>query len=75
MRAHFEYLEGWLAETLEAGRQGKVFQFGAGPEGEAQALMATVHGAMLSARVLGDPQVFALVTDIQLARFLAPDAG
>jgi TetR/AcrR family transcriptional repressor of nem operon len=32
------------------------------PRIEAEAFMATVHGAMLSARAYDDPEVFAAVT-------------
>jgi TetR/AcrR family transcriptional repressor of nem operon len=33
------------------------------------ALMATVHGAMLSARALGDPEVFATIVEASVERF------
>jgi TetR/AcrR family transcriptional repressor of nem operon len=38
---------------------------------EAQMLMAIVHGAMLSARVTGDCDVFKLVTGAALKRLAA----
>ncbi len=41
------------------------------PRAEAEAFMATVHGAMLSARAYGDPKIFGVVTGPLLER-LAP---
>jgi TetR/AcrR family transcriptional regulator, transcriptional repressor for nem operon len=38
------------------------------PEDEAQTFMATVHGAMLSARALGNCDVFQAVTSSALQR-------
>ncbi|MBP1849961.1 TetR/AcrR family transcriptional regulator [Rhizobium halophytocola] len=71
VRAHFEHLAGWLTEILRAGSEQGLFRLTSCPQDEAQALMATVHGAMLSARALDNTQIFALVTDSQLERLLA----
>jgi TetR/AcrR family transcriptional repressor of nem operon len=38
---------------------------------EAEGFMATVHGAMLSARAYGDPTMFSLVVDPLLLRLKA----
>jgi len=61
VRGHFRDLAAWLASVLAKGAATGVFRLRAGPEPEAMALMATVHGAMLSARAYGDPQVFATI--------------
>lgn len=61
VRGHFRDLAAWLASVLEKGAATGVFRLRAGPEPEAMALMATVHGAMLSARAYGDPAVFAAI--------------
>jgi TetR/AcrR family transcriptional repressor of nem operon len=63
VRGHFRDLAAWLASVLEKGAAKGVFQLRADPESEAQALMATVHGAMLSARAYGDPKVFATIVN------------
>lgn len=71
VRAHFRFLSAWLASVLERGaRHGRLDLTGT-PRGEAEAFMATVHGAMLSARAYGDPKIFAAVTGALLDR-LAP---
>ena len=58
---HFRDLAAWLASVLEKGASQGVFRLRVGPESEAQALLATVHGAMLSARAYGDPEVFSTI--------------
>jgi TetR/AcrR family transcriptional repressor of nem operon len=68
VRGHFCDLAAWLASVLESGAAKGVFRLRADPEPEAMALMATVHGAMLSARALGDPDVFAAIVDASVGR-------
>lgn len=58
---HFLELAAWLASVLARGAAKGIFHLRAGPESEAMALMATVHGAMLSARAYGDQKVFATI--------------
>jgi TetR/AcrR family transcriptional regulator, transcriptional repressor for nem operon len=58
VRAHFRSLSSWLTSVLERGVQQGRFQLGGTPRVEAEAFMATVHGAMLSARAYGDPRMF-----------------
>jgi TetR/AcrR family transcriptional repressor of nem operon len=41
------------------------------PQIEAEVFMATVHGAMLSARAYGEAAVFGAITGAQLQRFAA----
>jgi TetR/AcrR family transcriptional repressor of nem operon len=38
------------------------------PNAEAEVFMATIHGAMLSARAYGDPKIFSVVTGPLLER-------
>ncbi len=58
VRAHFRMLAAWLASSLSAGaRQGRVRLTGTA-EAEAELVMATVHGAMLSARAYGEAAAF-----------------
>ncbi|GGE04600.1 TetR family transcriptional regulator [Aureimonas endophytica] len=63
VRLHFQALVEWLAATLAAGAEQGSLRLSGKAEEEAQVLMATVHGALLSARAFGDPELFqAIVT-------------
>lgn len=73
VRAHFRVLSGWLAQTLSAGVKAGQLTLGAAPVDEAQMLMASVHGAMLSARATGDCDVFRVVARAAVSR-LTPTA-
>lgn len=55
---HFTDLSDWLASLLRKGESEKRFQLRGTPENVANLLMATVHGAMLSARAFDDAAVF-----------------
>lgn len=70
VRAHFRALSGWLASVLERGaRQGRLRLDGPA-RAEAETFLATVHGAMLSARAYGDAGMFAMVVRPLLARLV-----
>jgi len=72
VRSYFRFLSGWLASLLERGAQQGLIVLGSGDaRSEAEAFMATVHGAMLSARAYGDPAVFGVIMDQQLFRLAA----
>jgi TetR/AcrR family transcriptional repressor of nem operon len=71
VRRHFENLAAWLTSVLKAGVEKKLFRLARSPEEEAQILMASVHGAMLSARALGEPSLFAAIVGPQIARLKA----
>jgi len=77
VRAHFRSLSAWLTSVLERGVQRGQLQLMSTPRAEAEAFMATVHGAMLSARAYGDPKIFAVVTGPHLERLASrlPRAG
>jgi len=71
VRAHFRTLSRWLAAVLKRGAaQGRLRLTGTA-KAEAETFMATVHGAMLSARAYGDPKAFAAVTRPLLERLAA----
>ena len=74
VRAHFHDLAGWLTSVLQAGAEQRVFRLDKRPEAEAQTLMASVHGAMLSARAFDDPAVFAAIVMPQIAKLLVSDS-
>ncbi len=69
---HFNALEDWLERTLKAGVKKHEIQLQNSAATEAQALMAMVHGAMLSARALSSGEVFKTITDAALKRLSAP---
>lgn len=73
IRAYFRFLSGWLTAVLERGAAQGVITLAAAPRIEAEAFMATVHGAMLSARAYGDIAIFGTIMDPQLARLSATD--
>ncbi|MEH2524078.1 MULTISPECIES: TetR/AcrR family transcriptional regulator [unclassified Bradyrhizobium] len=71
VRAHFRSLSAWLTSVLERGARHGQLQLMSSPRAEAEAFMATVHGAMLSARAYGDPKIFGAVTGPLLLRLAA----
>ena len=72
VRGHFLDLAAWLTSLLEQGAAKGIFKLRAAPESEAMALMATVHGGMLAARVYGDAEVFATIVQQGVRQLLAP---
>jgi TetR/AcrR family transcriptional repressor of nem operon len=71
IRAYFRFLSGWLTSVLERGAALGVVTLTGSPRVEAEAFMATVHGAMLSARAYGDTAIFGTIMEPQLARLSA----
>ncbi|QGZ42275.1 TetR family transcriptional regulator [Pseudoduganella flava] len=68
VRGYFRFLSCWLTGVLERGAaQGTIALTGT-PRVEAEAFMATVHGAMLSARAYGDTGMFGTIMEPQLER-------
>jgi TetR/AcrR family transcriptional repressor of nem operon len=55
---HFADLNEWLATLLRRGESEKRLHLPVSPADEASLLMATVHGAMLSARAFNDADIF-----------------
>ena len=71
IRAYNRFLSGWLTSVLERGVAQGVIVLGGTARAEAEAFMATVHGAMLSARAYGDTAIFGTIMDPHLARLAA----
>ena len=71
IQAYFRVLSRWLTSVLTRGGQLGRIRLMEGPEIEAEAFMATVHGAMLSARAYGDPKTFSLIVEPLLSRLSA----
>jgi TetR/AcrR family transcriptional repressor of nem operon len=74
VRAHFCSLSAWLTSVLERGARRGQLQLMSTPRAEAEAFMAAVHGAMLSARAYGDPKIFGVVTGPLLERLAPQDS-
>jgi TetR/AcrR family transcriptional repressor of nem operon len=68
VRCHFLDLTAWLTSVMAKGAAEGALFLKTSPEGEAMTFMATVHGAMLSARAYGDPDVFAAIVQPLLRR-------
>lgn len=71
VRAHFRSLAAWLNAVMARGHAAGRLRLADAIEIEAEAFVATVHGAMLSARANGDPTLFGKITTPLLQR-LAP---
>ncbi|QIO34549.1 TetR/AcrR family transcriptional regulator [Bradyrhizobium sp. 1(2017)] len=68
VRAHFRSLASWLTSVLERGKRQGRLHLSSAARVEAEGFMATVHGAMLSARAYGDPKMFGTITRPLLER-------
>lgn len=62
VRGYFRSLSAWLTSVLERGARLGSIQLTSPARVEGEAFMATVHGAMLSARAYGDPKMFGIIT-------------
>lgn len=58
VKAHFTDLHAWLTTTMEQGLAQRKMQLADTPAAEASMFMASIHGAMLSARATGNPLLF-----------------
>ncbi|MCQ8781022.1 TetR/AcrR family transcriptional regulator [Mangrovibrevibacter kandeliae] len=72
VRAHFRGLADWLSAVIARGGREGVLD-AADPVAEGEIVMATVHGAMLSARAYGTPEVFGVITAPLLDRLSRRD--
>ena len=71
--AFFRFISSWLTAVMERGAAQGALTLTSEPHVEAEAFLATVYGAMLSARAYGKPEVFAMILAPALAR-LTPAA-
>jgi TetR/AcrR family transcriptional repressor of nem operon len=65
---HFVALHGWLQKTIELGIKQKSIHPTQTASTEADVVMATVHGAMISARAYPSAKVFGQIVDATLER-------
>lgn len=68
VRAYFRMLSDWLTSVMEQGQSLGMLVPGGDCRTEAESFMATVHGAMLSARAYGDAALFSTIIDPLIAR-------
>jgi len=68
VRAHFRFLASWLTSVMERGKRKGRLKIAGSARVEAEGFMATIHGAMLSARAYGDPKMFGVITAPLLER-------
>lgn len=75
---HFNDLQAWLALTMEEGVTKGVMRLVETPAVEAAMFMASIHGAMLSARATGNALIFWQVAKVSTDRLRlksGPDEG
>ncbi|KRB07882.1 TetR/AcrR family transcriptional regulator [Lysobacter sp. Root690] len=58
VKAHFTDLHAWIASSMLEGQAKGAMRLADSPSAEASMFMASIHGAMLSARAVGDASVF-----------------
>lgn len=66
--AFFRFISSWLTSVMERGSIQGTLNLKSAPDVEAEAFLATVYGAMLSARAYGTPDVFATILTPALDR-------
>jgi len=64
----FRFISSWLTSVMERGSRQGTLNLTSEPHVEAEAFLATVYGAMLSARAYGKPEVFATILQPALSR-------
>ncbi|WP_394537103.1 TetR/AcrR family transcriptional regulator [Lysobacter enzymogenes] len=68
VRGHFQDLSAWLAQAMAQGAGSGRLRLAGSAQAEALTFMAAVHGAMLTARALGDARLFWSVAQASLDR-------
>lgn len=68
VQGYFQDLTAWIAGVLERGERKGQMRLQRDALVEAQTFMSTVHGAMLTARALGDAEVFRTITHAAIDR-------
>lgn len=71
VRGHFAELAAWLATVLEAGAAKGQFILRDSATAEANAFMAAIHGAMLTARAFNDPKAFESIAQVATNQLIA----
>lgn len=71
IRAHFHTLSAWVTSILERGVAQGHLRLESPAAIEAEVFIATVHGAMVSARAYGDGKIFSAIVRTTFARLAA----
>ncbi|RLL64611.1 TetR/AcrR family transcriptional regulator [Ochrobactrum soli] len=66
--AFFGFISSWLTSVIERGSREGSLTLTSAPDVEAETFLATVYGAMLSARAYGKPEVFSMILEPALNR-------
>ncbi|WP_449415520.1 TetR/AcrR family transcriptional regulator [Ochrobactrum teleogrylli] len=66
--AFFGFISSWLTSVMERGSREGSLTLTSAPDVEAETFLATVYGAMLSARAYGKPEVFSMILEPALNR-------
>lgn len=69
IKAFFTALSSWLTNVFANGVKQQSLQIFNDPSIEAELFMATIHGAMLSARAYDNPEIFGVIINPFLERF------
>lgn len=75
VQAHFESLTGWFTQVFETGRGSGELAFSGSARAAAERFVATVYGAMLSARAMRDARLFSVIVDQALVSLRDAEAG
>lgn len=68
VKGHFQDLHAWIASNMEEGKSKGGMQLSDTPSAEASMFMASIHGAMLSARAAGDASLFWKIAKLSTDR-------
>ncbi len=74
LKLHFEGLKKWIRRTLAAGVKDHTIRIQGSLDVEADAFMATMHGALLASRVSGTCDAFREIAFSTLKKLSAPKA-
>ncbi|MDP9734879.1 UNVERIFIED_ORG: TetR/AcrR family transcriptional repressor of nem operon [Rhizobium sp. SORGH_AS260] len=66
----FRFISSWLTSVMERGSKHGELSLTSAPHVEAETFLATVYGAMLSARAYGKPEVFSTILEPALNRLM-----
>ncbi|QKJ94493.1 TetR/AcrR family transcriptional regulator [Agrobacterium pusense] len=66
----FRFISSWLTSVMERGAKQGELSLTSAPHVEAETFLATVYGAMLSARAYGKPEVFSTILEPALNRLM-----
>lgn len=68
VKGHFKDLHAWITSNMEEGKSKSRMQLSDTPPAEASLFMASIHGAMLTARAAGDPLLFWGIAKLSVDR-------